>query len=146
MIRITNIRNIKENEFDEVWAIVRSMRSCPAWMQQVPELSPKLDLFFAYRQLTNEGAWNQAAFQNMYVPRFLQGLADDRQATAEKLNYLWKQDKAGRKIALVCFCSDEMTCHRSIIAGMLQGAGCNVMTDTGCDLSFYFKEYQALCK
>lgn len=146
MIKVTSIKNVREGEFDEVWAIVRSLKNCPKWMQQVPELSPKLDLFFAYRQLANEGRWNYSAFQNMYVPKFMQGLADDRQATADKLNYLWRQDKAGKKIALVCFCPDESTCHRSIIAGMLQGAGCNVETDTGTDLSFYFNMYQGLCK
>lgn len=37
--------------------------------------------------------------------------------------------KAGRKIALLCFCDDESTCHRLIIGEMLKNRNCDVVFD-----------------
>ena len=39
MITVTNIRNLNYADYDEVWAIVRSLRN-PGRLKQVTELSP----------------------------------------------------------------------------------------------------------
>lgn len=39
MITVTNIRSVKYADYDEVWAIVRSLQN-PGRLKQVSELSP----------------------------------------------------------------------------------------------------------
>lgn len=123
MITITNIRNVDHVAYDEMWAIVRSLKNSGK-MRHVPELSPSWKLFRRYLQLRNTGRWNSEAFQNFYVPLFLKEM--QTAAVKKKLNELVWLDRQGRRIALVCFCSDEATCHRSIIAGILQHVGTQV--------------------
>lgn len=141
MIRITNIRNADKNAFDENWAIVRSMKSKSEWMKQVTALSPSTGLFFAYRNLVNDGNWNADTFNSVYVPRFIRELRQDAEAQS-LLQYLIEKDKLGKKICLFCFCTDETLCHRSIIAGILRGMGGNVVTDTGKEYLQYYGLYR----
>ena len=144
MIIIDRISNINPGQCHETWAIVRSFKGTSPWIQQVADLSPSSALFHEYQ--TNwkpNGLWNQDTFQKLYVPSFLRQIAQDEQAIA-KLNELWRKDKAGQTIGLVCFCTDETLCHRSIVAGILQGVGCNVITRTGADYSHYWTQFQNL--
>ena len=125
MIEIKNIREVKSTDgYDEVWAIVRSMKSQTSWIKQVPELSPSEDLFFKYLSLKRRGEWGEDAFANIYLPQFLKEMQDNE--AKKKLAYLFDADKTGKRIALLCFCPEEKLCHRSIIAGLLQGAGAEV--------------------
>lgn len=142
MIIITNIKNANK-EFDENWAIVRSMKNKSSWIAQVAELSPTKDLFYKYLQLRDAGNWNRDAFNNIYVPQFIKELKENAVAK-NKLNYLYKQDKTGKTISLSCFCPDETLCHRSIIAGLLSGVGCNVTTDTGQSYTQYYDMYKSI--
>lgn len=120
MITITNIRNINYAAHDEVWAIVRSIKN-PGRMKQIPELSPSWILFKKYLSLRDSGEWNAAAFQDVYVPTFLQEIRNA--AARRKLTELIELDRQGKSICLACFCPDETLCHRSIIAGILQYTG-----------------------
>lgn len=138
MIRITNIRNLKQNDGSENWAIVRSMKNPSTWIKQVDILSPSKDLFYKYLDLKKKGQWNQESFDDIYVPQFLYEM---RTSACETLNTVYTMDKNGAKISMACFCTDEL-CHRYIVAGLLQGAGCNVVTDTGKDYSKYFEMYK----
>ena len=140
MIKVTRISNA-DKSFDENWAIVRKMKSSSDWLKQVPELSPSPDLFSKFLDLKSAGNWNKTTFQGVYVPQFISELKKNVVAR-EKLNYLYTQDKAGKGICLVCFCTDESLCHRSIIAGILAGGGCCVQTDTGLDYSHYYEMYK----
>lgn len=140
MIRVTNIRNKDTEIYDEVGAIVRSLKSRSAGIWQVTDLAPSSDLFREYQKLAREGNWNADTFSRIYVPRFLQELRQS-QGAYKKFQYLCEQDWKGKHIKLVCFCADETLCHRSIIAGMLQGAGCNVVTDTGKDYTRYYNQF-----
>lgn len=141
MITIKNIRNVKYEEYDEVWAIVQSMKNPSPKIKQVKALAPTKSLFFAYRNMANSGTWNQKAFDEIYVPQFLHDLITNKAETYKMLNQLYNLDKAEKKICLVCFCSNETMCHRSIIAGLLQGVGCNVITETGNDYKKYYDRY-----
>lgn len=122
MIRICNIREVKKDEYDEVWAIVRSLKSKSPWMTHVPELSPSLDLFFMYNRMKNDGHWNKTTFETCYRPRFMQQIANDTAAQA-KLEELIAKDAAGKRIALFCFCTDVNLCHRSLISEILRERG-----------------------
>lgn len=143
MIRITNIRMLNPHEADYSFAIVRSMRSPIKYVEQETALSPSWDLLRTYMDLKNEGKWNKEAFQSIYVPQFLREVKGNPDAIA-RLNWMWKRDRQGCSIEAACFCEDEDTCHRSIVAGLLQGTGCNALTQTGTDYSEYFRMFKAL--
>lgn len=140
MIKITNIKKAVRSA-DENWAIVRSLRNKTDWIKQVTALSPSTDLFYRYLRLRNAGKWNKNSFQEIYVPQFLRELRANEEAE-KMLQYLCEQDKLGKTIVLVCFCTDESECHRSIIAGILSGMGCNVVTDTGKTYDHYYEMFQ----
>lgn len=140
MIRVTNIRNVKPGEYDAVYAIVRSLKYKSAFMTQVPELSPSPELLHAYLNLKNSCRWNRESFDKIYTPQFLREMRYSQEA-ANRLNQMKRDSDAGKNMALVCFCPDEAMCHRSIIAGMLQGVGAQVVTDTGADYSAYLPRY-----
>lgn len=140
MIRVTNIRSMSPGSQDEAYAIVRSMKSSSAWLKQLAVLSPSTDLFYRYLNLKKAGQWSERTFREIYVPQFLHELRWSREA-AESLNQLVRKDQSGLVITLGCFCPDEALCHRSIVAGLLQHAGCDVRTDTGRDYSAYYAQY-----
>ncbi len=139
MIRITNIRNANKS-YDENWAIVLSLKSTSGLLTQIKDLAPSSALFTTFQNLKNNADWNESTFNNIYVPQFITDLKGNDNAR-RALDYLWNQDKQNKKICLVCFCSDERLCHRSIIAGILAGAGCNVITDTGNNYNKYYNMY-----
>lgn len=120
MITVTSIRNINYTAHDEVWAIVRSIKN-PGRMKQIPELSPSWNLFKKYLSLRDSGKWNAAAFQDVYVPTFLQEIRNA--AVRRKLTELIELDRQGKRVCLACFCTNKTLCHRSIVAGILQYAG-----------------------
>lgn len=138
MIRITSIRNIKDDTYDEVWAIVRSMKTPSNTIKQVTALAPSEKLFYQYLTLKKNNEWNKHTFATVYVPQFMKEMFNKE--SGNMLNYLYRQDQEGKKICLVCFCPNEKLCHRSIIAGLLQGAGCSVITDNPkTDYSDYYR-------
>lgn len=120
MITITNTRNINYEDYDEVWAIVRSIKN-PGKMKYVTELSLSWNLFKTYLALRDAGKWNKTVFQNIYVPVFLQEMQNT--AARNKIADLIELDRQGKRICLACFCPDEAMCHRSIVAGILKHSG-----------------------
>ena len=136
MVTITNIKNIDYAAFDEVWAIVHSLKY-PGKMKHVPELSPSWNLFKQYLALRDAGQWNKSAFEKIYVPVFIQEMQST--AARRKLLELMELDRQGKRICLAYFCPDETTCHRSVIAGILQYAGVPVQGVLN-DYSIYGKE------
>lgn len=142
MVIIGRINQFKRDDCDFTLAIVRSFKSSSDWIQQVPQLSPSPELFRDYvRVWKPSGRWNHDTFENEYVPRFLHQIANDPQAL-QWLNWVYQQDKAGKTVGLACFCTDETLCHRSIIAGLLQGVGANVRTTKNADYSHYFEQFR----
>lgn len=120
MVTITNIRNTGNAAYDEVWAIVRSLKN-PDSMKHVLELSPSWGLFKKYLALRDAGRWDADTFQKVYVPVFMKEM--QTAVARRKLAELTELDRHGKHICLACFCADEATCHRSIIAGILQSKG-----------------------
>ena len=118
MITVTNIHNINYADYDEVWAIVRSLKN-PGKMKHVQELSPSWKLFKAYLNLRDVGNWNMESFRNIYVPVFLKEMQNP--SAQRKLEELIELDRHGKR-----FCPDEALCHRSIVAGILQNNGIRV--------------------
>ncbi len=143
VIYVTDIRHLPaHSESFESWAIVRYWRGRDDDIWHMPDLSPSSALFLQYRELVNENNWNAKTFRKIYVPWFIREMR--QQYARDALNKLYQLDRQGKKVALACFCKDETLCHRSIIVGLLQGAGANVMTDTGLDYSNYYELYKTL--
>lgn len=149
MIYITNRFDEKLNneEWDYNFAIVRSIsKKAPlrAGEEQVSVLSPSSELFGWYYNLKKQGLWRDDLFVTGYVPRFLKEMHS--QEARDMLNKIYLLDKQGKKIALTCFCTNEAGCHRSIIAGLLQGVGCAVITSSGTDYRKYYDMYRNIKK
>ena len=123
------------------YAIVRSLTYPVPGAAQMDVLSPSRELFFWYRRMANAGNWNKRAFYEEYVPRFLKEIKSSPAARAA-LEDLARRSRDGETIALACFCADESMCHRSIVVGILAGAGADVRTDGNRDYSFYHDMYQ----
>ena len=124
MIVITNIRNVNPKQYDECWGVVRSMKNKPVWCTQVPELSPSWNLFKQYLDAKKNGNWNIESFRSHYVPVFMQEMQSSQAKT--KVRELIEKHKAGKKICLFCYCTEEWLCHRSILAAMLQANGIEI--------------------
>lgn len=128
------IGRLRGEKFDRVYAIVRRMPQPMKGIIQLEELSPSQALFFKQRKLVTEGQWNRSYFDIYFSQLFLHELSNEyairllRQIATEAE----KQD-----VALVCYCGDETMCHRSIVAGVLQGNGVPVRTESGLDFSKY---------
>lgn len=142
MIDVKNIREVQVSDYDEVWACVRSIKDPQKYgMIQVAELSPSVSLFHAYLQAREQGIFDRNWFQQVYVPQFLSEMM--KPEAKKKLNELFVADRMGKKICIVCFCNGEELCHRSILAGLLQGCGCNV-TGVKREYSSYYLEYRIM--
>ena len=142
MIHVKSISKVKYNEHDEVIAIVRSMKNPNPNIRQMQALSPSWDLFGWYRQTKSDGMWDIDAFRDGYTPRFLKEMTADEPTAM--LNELYRRSKAGENIALVCFCPDETLCHRSIVAGLLAGAGAEVEMEFHEPEIRYFEEWNRI--
>ena len=128
MIKTMSISRVRYADFDEVWAIVRSMKHPSDKIQQVASLSPDWNLFKKYLKLKEDGNWNANSFDSIYRPQFLSQMASDAEAH-KALETLKSLDAQGKRIALVCFCPNKDLCHRSLIAQILQSMGCNVICE-----------------
>ena len=149
VIVLGSMRDLKRNTYDEIWFIIRSVN----WMKDksifnnvnvihVPILSPSQELFFWYNKIKNKGSWTQSVFDTEYVPRFINEIfRNDYTQFKRELNLLWFKSKHGKKILILCPCNDESMCHRSIIGGILLGAGVDVRSTTVPDISSYLKYY-----
>ncbi len=90
-------------------------------------LSPSISLLNLVNNLRKNGNWNKETFNRYYVPNFLYEMkAKDKR---KRLTQIYKEG-IDSDIILLCHCSEEELCHRSIIAGFLQGA----TKETGIEL------------
>lgn len=124
--------------WDIKYMIVRSYKSRRGGFKHLPVLSPSPDLFYEYRALHDAHVWDKDSFDEIYVPRFLNEMHG--QDAVNMLNTIYAMSFTN-SIALCCYCKDEDLCHRSIIAGLLQGAGAPVQTSSGRDYSKYWDMY-----
>ena len=115
---------MKYDDYDQIWAVVRSLKNGNPHFKHVPELSPSWGLFKKYLQLKKEGNWNQDAFFNIYLPQFINEMRSP--IAKKKLAELINLDAEGYNICLFCFCQDEKMCHRSILGHLLKNLGANV--------------------
>ena len=157
-------------QYDELWFVMRSMdwflyeklkgsrfntydktklikRNYELLMQPnvkvIDELSPSHDLFTYYLSKKQRGQWNKNTFLDTYAPWFLNSI--NNEDGRDRLNELWRLDKAGKTVLLICTCQEEDMCHRSILAGILASVGCNVQVQGNLnDYLIYGKMFKDL--
>lgn len=143
MIYVCNFKDpkIRQSIWDTKYAIVRSYKNTSTAFIQLSILSPSTELFYRYRQLKAQNNWNERTFQEEYVPAFLKQMCGKEERNA--LNTIYKESKT-KNIIAACFCDEEYLCHRSVVIGLLQGAGANIKTQENKDYSHYYRAYKAL--
>ena len=145
MIIVCSQDNVQYVECDEVWVIMRSPGGLPPRLLHDPrtslhaELSPSLDLLSWTIQQKRKFRFSQEMFDQEYVPRFLEEIRT--QTAREALNHLYAEQKK-KCIALVCSCRTESLCHRSILAGLFVGAGCEVTNENRQNMDKYRKYWE----
>lgn len=139
MVKICNITYLRahgQGPNTSSFAITRTIKSYVRGCQHLPALAPTQSLFFQYCRWRDAGKWNQATFNNEYVPRFLRDFSMSYEAQ-QALHRIKELDLIGETVLLGCYCQDETICHRSIIAGLLYDLHVHVETDTGSNYAFY---------
>lgn len=141
MLHLGRISDISR-DYDENWLIVRSVKQVPRNAVQVSALSPSTSLFYKYLDAKKAGRFDGAWFQSVYVPTFLREVIANQDARS-LLNQLYAESRR-KSILLACFCPNEALCHRSVIAGLLLGAG----ADIDCNPSYrkYFDLYKSMLR
>lgn len=140
MIKLGYTQTVHKYIFDKAYVVMRSPKNLSRpvngknifWL---PELSPDQSLFPDYLFWRRVGEWDEEKFASEYVPRFIRQLSgkEEREALAR----IKAESDAGLTVYLLCSCLDEKMCHRSILAGYLQIAGCQ----TACrDYTKYFSK------
>lgn len=160
-IIIGNMKSLNKH-YDELWFVMRSMdwfykekvtervidKNYRFLMQPnvkvIDDLSPSKELFYLYLKKKKNFNWNERSFFSEYAPRFTKELIENEEAKF-RLNQLWSLDRAGKTVLIVCSCAEEKLCHRSILAGILYGAGCNVITDNPVkDYLRFYDDYRII--
>ena len=141
MVEFLSLKELDINKYDEVWLIVRSAKNCIKLLdnkkvKQITELSPNYDLFKKYLDLKHAGKWNHDAFLNIYVPDFINQIRYDDDF---KKRIIELKQNPNKNYGLVCFCSDECQCHRSIVAAICHMN--DIKVKTKYDINAYVKEY-----
>lgn len=162
MIYIDSFNDLKDYNMeyiDEIWCIVRSLKNGLPVIKRddgsfvdvyhIPQLSPSPELFHAYLNWKQNGQWNEDTFQEKYVPQFIAEMHGEEQRNYLNILFQRAQEKC---ILLLCFCTEEDMCHRSIILGIMQGIyaekGLNVRCEgedfTMDDYSDYYAMYKKM--
>jgi len=129
---------IRKPIYKKRYAIVNSYRHPSALFTRLPIIAPSTDLFYKCQKVKQTKNWNEDTFQKIYIPNFLKQLHGKKER--QTLAWLYEQSKT-ENIVLACFCHDEAHCHRSVVAGLMQGAGACVALPTNTDYSKYWSMY-----
>lgn len=116
------ITNKKSNiNIDEIWYIVRSLKpfkNIPGIISKhCPSLSPSKELFFWKESLRRNNKWNKQIFDEEFTPKFLKEMENTEAASSLKELKILSNKK---NILLICYCSREDMCHRSLIKKIIE--------------------------
>lgn len=83
-----------------------------------PELAPSSFLFNQMQEFKKDPSFDKTkTFEEYYKPRYLNQLDDP--FSFKYLEELATKVLSGTNILLVCFCGEDLTCHRSILKELL---------------------------
>lgn len=122
MLYTGSFRDIDPKKYDEIWLVVRRLRSVPrnplGNIKHVRALSPSSRLLYDTLEMKRQGRWNRDAFNNSYAPRFLREMLGSPDAMSE-LRTLAGLSKE-KDILIACYCPDEGLCHRSLLKKIIK--------------------------
>lgn len=133
-------------DYDEIWVIMRSVKKLPTTksdtiIKQVQELSPSVELLSYYLDMKRAGEWTEENFKFKYVPEFISNINNQQSLNA----LLELHEKAKDKnILVMCSCKNELMCHRSIVAGIMQGmfGDINIESNDPANYMSYYYDYK----
>ena len=116
MLYIGNFRDIKPEKYDQIWVVVRRLTSKfknPLNnIHHVDIIAPSQSLLFDTLDMKRKNQWNQETFDKIYTPRYLSEMTQP--GPKAKLQELAELSKT-QDILVVCYCTNENECHRSLI-------------------------------
>lgn len=146
---IGSVRDTQLTNYDEIWGTVRSLSQSikqsldkNGKLIEKSSLSPSSQLLNKYLSLKDNNNWNEQTFASEYVPQYLYEQASNPQAVSDMVSLINESEKS---ISAFCYCGNESICHRSIIAGIVQGAGKNV-EGVAKDYSTYYNQFNDVYK
>lgn len=87
-----------------------------------PQLYPKVkitkevDLY-----LKSNPVWNEYVFKELYIPNFIENIQHEK--AKNELREIMQELKKGNDVYYACFCANDKTCHRRIMAAIIQKQG-----------------------
>ena len=138
MIYIGNYYKDRDNNYKK-YLVARKEGNYGEWL---PELSPSKTLLNQYLKFKDQGIWNKENFDKYYVTNFLYEMKNKK--SRNMLNRIFKEG-IENDLILMCYCNKEEMCHRSILAGLLQGAAEErkiQLVNCETDYSKYYKMYK----
>lgn len=134
---ITNQEELRQR-YNSVWVVMREPpEGMPVRFLHVPVLAPTPELLLWFQQHKECIYRNPEMFEEDYAPRYIRELLDS-QAALNELLLLLSSVRKGKRIALVCTCYHEELCHRSILAGILQGVAPDIEMKASRDYIKYW--------
>ena len=130
LLDITNINNAKIVDIKYKFFIVRSCKNQLYYKNKgwyvTPTLSPSPQLFKKYLDLRAIGNWNINSYNNIYVPEFKKQMKLDIPMRND-LNAVLALLKAGHDVAFMCYCQEDIMCHRYILGDAYEIRGIEVI-------------------
>ena len=118
---------VKENNIKTVYLPVRRLLSDIRYKGvetiRVLDLAPSVNLLYK----TKMGSIDFKAYTDIYLNEIC-----SRPHIKTILNEIVARSES-QNIAIVCYCTNEKECHRSILAGILDGLGAKTVTDFSID-------------
>lgn len=134
---IVNQEELRQR-YNSVWVVMREPpENMPVRFRHVPELAPTPELSLWFQQHKECIYRNPEMFAEDYAPRYIRELSDS-QAALNELLILLSSARKGKRTALVCTCYHEELCHRSILAGILQGVAPDIEVKASRDYIKYW--------
>lgn len=140
-VRICRLQNLKRIKADRKIALSYDLNGKFAFAEKPAVLLPGKDLIETAAYLKADGDVDGMSqfFDETVVPQYLDQLRTG--AGRALLNGIYKDVKAGRTVAIGCYCADEAVCVRSVLAGLFQGVGLEVKGVDG-DYAGYFDMFK----
>lgn len=134
---IANQEELRQR-YNSVWVVMREPpENMPIRFRHVPVLAPTPELLLWFQQHKECIYRNPEMFVEDYAPRYIRELSDSQSALNELL-LLLSSVRKGKRTALACTCYHEELCHRSILAGILQGVAPDIEVKASRDYIKYW--------
>lgn len=124
LMNINGIKGIEDQLAFKVFG-VRIAKFLPNGWELRQELAPSRTLLFKAKALEKNKEWDTTAFQEFYLPNYLNEIRQNDKAYKE-INEIATTLNKGHNVYYACYCKDHTICHRSIVGDIFERNGYNV--------------------